>query len=296
MAIFEGAGVAIITPMNEDLTVNYDKLEEIIEEQIAGGTDCIIACGTTGEAATLSHEEHLEVIARTVQIVKGRIPVVAGTGSNSTETAIYLSVEAQRSGADGLLLVSPYYNKTTQKGMYRHFAETAKAVTLPIILYNIPGRTGCTIAPETIAKLVKEQENIVGIKEASGNFTSILRMLDLVGGPDKIDLYSGNDDQIIPIMSLGGKGVISVLSNVAPRKAHEMCRAYLDGDVKKAAAMQIEAAELIRQLFIEVNPIPVKTAMNLMGKNVGPLRLPLCEMDDDHVKTLKSAMKEYGIL
>ena len=285
MAIFEGAGVALITPMNEDMTVNYEKLEEVIEEQIAGGTDCIIACGTTGEAATLSHEEHLEVIQRTVEIVKGRIPVIAGTGSNCTETAIYLSVEAQRSGADGLLLVSPYYNKATQKGLYRHFTETAKAVTIPVVLYNVPSRTGCNIAPETIAKLVKDQENIVGIKEASGNFTNILRTLELVGGPDKIDLYSGNDDQIVPVMSLGGKGVISVLSNVA-----------LDGDVKKAAAMQIEAAELIRQLFIEVNPIPVKTAMNLMGKNVGPLRMPLCEMDEEHVKTLKSAMKEYGIL
>ncbi len=296
MAIFEGAGVALITPMNEDLTVNYEKLEEVIEEQIAGGTDCIIACGTTGEAATLSHEEHLEVIRRTVEIVRGRIPVVAGTGSNSTETAIYLSVEAQRSGADGLLLVSPYYNKATQKGMYRHFAETAKAVTIPIILYNIPGRTGCTIAPETIAKLVKDYDNIVGVKEASGNFTHLLRTLEFVGGSDKIDVYSGNDDQIIPIMSLGGKGVISVLSNVAPAQTHEMCAAYLRGDVKKAAAMQIQAAELIHQLFIEVNPIPVKTAMNLMGKKVGPLRLPLCEMDEEHVKSLKSAMKEYGIL
>ena len=189
MAIFEGAGVALITPMNEDMTVNYEKLEEVIEEQIAGGTDCIIACGTTGEAATLSHEEHLEVIQRTVEIVKGRIPVIAGTGSNCTETAIYLSVEAQRSGADGLLLVSPYYNKATQKGLYRHFIETAKAVTIPVVLYNVPSRTGCNIAPETIAKLVKDQENIVGIKEASGNFTNILRTLELVGGPDKIDLY-----------------------------------------------------------------------------------------------------------
>ena len=296
MAIFKGAGVALITPMNEDMTVNYEKLEEVIEEQISGGTDCIIACGTTGEAATLSHEEHLEVIQRTVEIVKGRIPVIAGTGSNCTETAIYLSVEAQRSGADGLLLVSPYYNKATQKGLYRHFTETAKAVTIPVVLYNVPSRTGCNIAPETIAKPVKDQENIVGIKEASGNFTNILRTLELVGGPDKIDLYSGNDDQIVPVMSLGGKGVISVLSNVAPRRTHEMCQAMLDGDMKKAAAMQIEAAELIRQLFIEVNPIPVKTAMNLMGKNVGPLRMPLCEMDEEHVKTLKSAMKEYGIL
>lgn len=295
MAMFEGSGVALITPMNEDYSVNYDKLEEILEEQIAEGTDAIIICGTTGEASTLSYEEHIEVTKRCCEIVNRRIPVIAGTGSNATDMAIYLSVEAQRCGADGLLVVSPYYNKSTQKGLIRHFTEIARAVTLPILLYNIPGRTGVTIQPETIAHLIRNVENIVGVKEASGNFTNILRMMSkLEGAP--IDLYSGNDDQIVPIMSLGGKGVISVLANVAPRKTHELCRAMLDGDVKKGAAMQIEAEELVRQLFAEVNPIPVKAAMNLMGRKVGPLRLPLCEMEEEHRRELKEAMRGYGLL
>lgn len=209
--------------------------------------------------------------------------------------AVYLSVEAQRCGADGILVVSPYYNKSTQRGLIRHFTKVAEAVALPMILYNVPSRTGVTIQPETIAYLVRNVKNIVGVKEASGNFTNILRLLSKLDGAP-IDLYSGNDDQIVPIMSLGGKGVISVLADVAPRKTHELCRAMLDGDVKKAAAMQIEAAELIHQLFIDVNPIPVKTAMNLMGKEVGPLRLPLCEMEEEHLRSLKAAMKEYGLL
>ena len=224
MAIFEGSGVALITPMNRDFSVNYDKLEEIIEEQIAGGTDAIIACGTTGESSTLTHEEHIEVIKRSCEIVRGRIPVVAGTGSNATDTAIYLSVEAQRCGADALLLVSPYYNKTTQSGLIRHYTEVARAVTLPILLYNIPGRTGMTIQPETIAHLVKNVDNIVGLKEASGNFTAILRTLSLMDGAP-IEIYSGNDDQIVPLMALGGKGVISVLANVAPQQTHDLCMA-----------------------------------------------------------------------
>ena len=295
MAIFEGSGVALVTPMNEDRTVNYKALEALLEDQIANGTDAIISMGTTGEASTLDHEEHLEVIRYTCEVVKGRIPVIAGTGSNCTDTAIYLSVEAQRSGADGVLVVSPYYNKATQKGLIRHFTEVAKALTIPVLLYNIPGRTGVTIQPETIAHLVKNVDNIVGVKEASGNFTSILRILELMDGAP-IDIYSGNDDQIVPLMALGGKGVISVLANVAPAKTHEMCRAMLDGDVKKAAAMQIEAAELIHQLFIEVNPIPVKAALNLMGMNAGPLRLPLTDLEEEHVKSLKAAMKGYGIL
>lgn len=295
MAIFEGAGVALITPMNDDLSVNYDKLKEIIEEQIAAGTDAFIICGTTGEASTLSHEEHLEVIRYSCEVIHGRVPVIAGTGSNSTETAIYLSREAERYGVNGILVVSPYYNKATQKGLIAHFTAVANSVSIPMILYNIPGRTGVTIQPETISYLVKNVKNIVGVKEASGNFTSILRLLSLLGDTP-IDLYSGNDDQIVPIMALGGKGVISVLSNVAPKQTHELCRAMLDGDVKKAAAMQVEAAELIRQLFIEVNPIPVKAALNLMGKKVGQLRSPLTEMEEEHQKTLESAMKEYGIL
>ncbi len=293
MAIFEGAGVALITPMNEDFSVNYDKLEEILEEQIAGGTDCIISCGTTGEASTLTIEEHLEVIKRTVEIVNKRIPVIAGTGSNSTETAVEFSKEAQEYGADGVLVVSPYYNKATQKGLIQHFETIANAIDIPVILYNIPGRTGVNIEPETIAYLVNNVSNIVGVKEASGNFTNAIKTLRLC--PD-IDMYSGNDDQVVPLMSIGAKGVISVLSNVAPRQTHDMCRAALDGDFVKARKMQIEALDVIENLFTEVNPIPVKAAMNLQGKNVGPLRLPLTQMEKAHEDALAKAMKEYGIL
>ena len=293
MAIFEGAGVALITPMNEDFSVNYDKLEEILEDQIAGGTDCIISCGTTGEASTLTIEEHLEVIKRTVEIVNKRIPVIAGTGSNSTETAVEFSKEAQEYGADGVLVVSPYYNKATQKGLIQHFETIANAIDIPVILYNIPGRTGVNIEPETIAYLVNNVSNIVGVKEASGNFTNAIKTLRLC--PD-IDMYSGNDDQVVPLMSIGAKGVISVLSNVAPRQTHDMCRAALDGDFVKARKMQIEALDVIENLFTEVNPIPVKAAMNLQGKNVGPLRLPLTQMEKAHEDALAKAMKEYGIL
>ena len=293
MAIFEGAGVALITPMNEDFSVNYDKLEEILEEQIAGGTDCIISCGTTGEASTLTIEEHLEVIKRTVEIVNKRIPVIAGTGSNSTETAVEFSKEAQEYGADGVLVVSPYYNKATQKGLMQHFETIANAIDIPVILYNIPGRTGVNIEPETIAYLVNNVSNIVGVKEASGNFTNAIKTLRLCSD---IDMYSGNDDQVVPLMSIGAKGVISVLSNVAPRQTHDMCRAALDGDFVKARKMQIEALDVIENLFTEVNPIPVKAAMNLQGKNVGPLRLPLTQMEKAHEDALAKAMKEYGIL
>ena len=293
MAIFEGAGVALITPMNEDFSVNYDKLEEIIEEQIAGGTDCIITCGTTGEASTLTVEEHLDVIKRTVEIVNRRIPVIAGTGSNSTETAVEFSKEAQKYGSDGVLVVSPYYNKATQKGLIRHFSEIANSIYIPVLLYNIPGRTGVNIEPETIAYLVNSVSNIVGVKEASGNFSNAVKILRLC---PEIDVYSGNDDQVVPLMSIGAKGVISVLSNVAPRQTHDMCRAALDGDFVKARKMQIEALDVIENLFTEVNPIPVKAAMNLQGKNVGPLRLPLTQMEKTHEDVLAKAMKEYGIL
>lgn len=293
MAIFEGAGVALITPMNEDFSVNYDKLEEILEEQIAGGTDCIISCGTTGEASTLTIEEHLDVIKRTVEIVNKRIPIIAGTGSNSTETAVEFSKEAQEYGADGVLVVSPYYNKATQKGLIQHFETIANAIDIPVILYNIPGRTGVNIEPETIAYLVNNVSNIVGVKEASGNFTNAIKTLRLCSD---IDMYSGNDDQVVPLMSIGAKGVISVLSNVAPRQTHDMCRAALDGDFVKARKMQIEALDVIENLFTEVNPIPVKAAMNLQGKNVGPLRLPLTQMEKAHEDALAKAMKEYGIL
>lgn len=294
MAIFEGAGVALITPFKENGEVNYEKLEEILEEQIAGGTDSIVICGTTGEASTMTHEEHLDVIRYTCKVVNKRIPVVAGTGSNCTETAVYLSVEAEKAGADGLLVVSPYYNKATQKGLIAHFTAVADAVKIPMILYNIPGRTGVTIQPETIVTLCKNVDNIVGVKEASGNFSAIATLMSMADGA--VDVYSGNDDQIVPLLSLGGKGVISVLSNIAPRQTHEICETYFNGDVKKSAKLQLDAIPLITALFCEVNPIPVKAAMNLMGKEVGPLRMPLTEMEPQNQERLAKAMKEYGIL
>ena len=294
MAIFEGAGVALITPFKANGEVNYEKLEEIVEEQISCGTDAIIACGTTGEASTMTHEEHLDVIRFICEVTNKRIPVIAGTGSNCTETAIYLSVEAEKHGADGLLVVSPYYNKATQKGLIAHFSAVANAVKIPMILYNIPGRTGVTIAPETIATLCKTVDNIVGVKEASGNFSAIATLMSLADG--RVDLYSGNDDQIVPLLSLGGKGVISVLSNVAPAQTHAICQNYFDGNVAESARLQIEAIPLITELFREVNPIPVKAAMNLMGKNVGPLRMPLTEMEPQNQEKLKAAMTAYGIL
>lgn len=294
MALFEGAGVALVTPFKENGEVNYEKLEEIVEEQIAGGTDAIIACGTTGEASTMTHEEHLDVIEYICRVTKKRIPVVAGTGSNCTETAVYLSAEAEKRGADGLLLVSPYYNKATQKGLMAHFTAVADAVKTPVILYNIPGRTGVTIKPETIAALCKDVDNIVGVKEASGNFSAIATLMSLSDG--KVDLYSGNDDQIVPLLSLGGKGVISVLSNVAPRQTHDICASYFAGNVKTSASLQLKAIPLITELFSEVNPIPVKAAMNMMGKGVGPLRMPLTEMEPQNQEKLKRAMADYGIL
>lgn len=294
MTLFEGAGVALVTPFKENGEVNYEKLEEIVEEQIAGGTDAIIACGTTGEASTMTHEEHLDVIEYICRVTKKRIPVVAGTGSNCTETAVYLSAEAEKRGADGLLLVSPYYNKATQKGLMAHFTAVADAVKIPVILYNIPGRTGVTIKPETIAALCRDVDNIVGVKEASGNFSAIATLMSLSDG--KVDLYSGNDDQIVPLLSLGGKGVISVLSNVAPRQTHDICASYFAGDVKTSAGLQLKAIPLITELFSEVNPIPVKAAMNMMGKGVGPLRMPLTEMESQNQEKLKKAMTAYGIL
>lgn len=294
MAIFTGAGVAIITPMKDNLEVDYDAFAAIVEDQIAGGTDAIVVCGTTGEASTLSHEEHLNVIKYCVEKVAGRIPVIAGTGSNSTDTAIYLSREAEKVGVDGLLLVTPYYNKATQKGLYEHFKIIANSVNIPIILYNVPGRTGCTMAPDTIVKLCTDVENIVGVKEASGNISAVAKIMSKANG--KVDLYSGNDDQIVPILSLGGKGVISVLSNVAPRQTHEICQNYFDGNVAKSAQMQLEAIELCDALFCEVNPIPVKKAMNLLGKCGDGIRRPLSVMEDANVEKLRGAMERYGIL
>nr|WP_296006374.1 4-hydroxy-tetrahydrodipicolinate synthase [uncultured Blautia sp.] len=293
MSIFTGAGVAIITPMKSNGEVNFEKLGEILEEQIAGKTDAIIICGTTGESSTMTHEEHLETIRYTIEKVNKRIPVIAGTGSNCTETAIYLSKEAEKMGADGLLLVSPYYNKATQKGLIAHYTAIAESVNIPIILYNIAGRTGINIQPETIAYLVKNVENIVGVKEASGNISQVAEIAALTEG--KCDIYSGNDDQIVPIMSLGGKGVISVLSNVAPEYTHDIVAKYLEGKVEESCKMQLDALPLIHALFCEVNPIPVKTAMNMMGKEVGPMRMPLCEMEDAHKEVLKKAMKEFGL-
>lgn len=294
MAIFEGAGVALVTPFKANGDVNYDKLEEILEEQIAGGTDAIVICGTTGEASTMSPEEHLSVIKYGCEVVKGRIPVVAGTGSNCTREAVYMSQKAEEAGADGVLLVTPYYNKATQNGLIAHFTTIAEAIKIPALLYHIPGRTGVTMKPETIVSLCKNVPNIVGVKEASGNFSSIAAMMNMADGC--IDVYSGNDDQIVPLLSMGGKGVISVLSNVAPKQTHDICQKFFDGDVKGSLQMQLDAIPLISALFSEVNPIPVKAAMNMMGKEVGPLRLPLTEMEDAHKEVLKQAMKSYGIL
>ncbi len=294
MSIFRGAGVAIITPMYEDGTVNYDEFAKIVEYQIEKGTDAIIVCGTTGEASTLSHEEHLDVIKYCVEKVAGRIPVIAGTGSNSTETAIYLSTEAEKYGVDGLLLVSPYYNKATQNGLYAHFKAVANSVKVPILLYNVPGRTGCNILPETVVRLCRDVENIVGVKEASGNISQIAHLAAIADGC--VDIYSGNDDQIVPIMSLGGIGVISVLSNVAPAQTHEICQKFLDGDVKESCRLQLKALDLCNALFCEVNPIPVKKALNLMGFAAGPLRMPLTEMEEANAQRLEKAMKAYGIL
>ena len=294
MAVFTGAGVAIVTPMKANGDVNYEEFAKTIEYQIENHTDAIIVCGTTGEASTLTHEEHLDVIKYCVEKVAGRIPVIAGTGSNCTETAIYLSQEAEKYGVDGLLVVTPYYNKATQNGLYEHFKMIADSVKIPVILYNVPSRTGCNIAPETVVRLCRNVENIVGVKEASGNISQVARLMALADGC--VDLYSGNDDQIVPILSLGGKGVISVLSNVAPQQTHDICEYYFKGETQKSMQEQLRAISLCDALFCEVNPIPVKKAMNLMGVQAGPLRRPLTEMEDANVAKLEKAMKEYGIL
>lgn len=294
MAIFEGAGVALVTPFKENGDVNFEKLEELVEEQIAGGTDAIIACGTTGESSTMTHEEDDEVIRFICEKVNHRIPVIAGTGSNCTREAIAKSIAAEKAGADGLLVVTPYYNKATQNGLIEHFTAIANSVTIPVILYHIPSRTGVTMKPETIVKLWKDVPNIVGIKEASGNFSAIAEIMQLSNG--EIDVYSGNDDQIVPLLSLGGKGVISVLSNVAPRQTHDICETFFKGDVAASCKLQLEALPLIKALFSEVNPIPVKAALNLMGKEVGPMRLPLTTMEAKNQEELAKAMRDYGIL
>ncbi len=293
MAVFKGAGVAIVTPFTENNEVNYEKLGELIEYQIEEGTDSIIICGTTGEASTLSHEEHLECIRYAVEKAAKRIPVIAGTGSNATDTAIYLSREAERYGADALLLVSPYYNKATQSGLIAHFTAVAESVKLPIILYNVPGRTGCNILPQTVAALFRNVDNIVGIKEASGNIAQVADIMQLTDGG--IDMYSGNDEMVVPILSLGGIGVISVLSNIAPRQTHDMVLKFLEGDVAGSRELQLKLLPLINALFCEVNPIPVKKAVNLMGFNAGTLRMPLSEMEPANAERLLKEMKAAGI-
>lgn len=297
MSIFTGAGVAIVTPMNQDESVNFDKLGELIEQQIAGKTDAIIICGTTGESSTLSHEEHLECIKYAVEKTAKRIPVIAGTGSNCTDTAIYLSTEAEKYGADGVLLVTPYYNKATQNGLAEHFIQIASAIKIPVILYNVPSRTGCNILPETAVRIAKEAKNVVAVKEASGNISQVAKLAALIQEESlEFDIYSGNDDQIVPVLALGGKGVISVLSNIAPENTHNIVQTYLDGDVQTSLKLQLQALSLIDALFCEVNPIPVKAALNLMGMNVGGLRRPLTTMESANQAKLKKAMEEYGLL
>lgn len=288
--LFTGSGVAIVTPFTDD-GVDFDKLGELIEYQIAEKTDAIIICGTTGEASTMPDEEHKEAIKYTVEKVAGRIPVIAGTGSNDTKHCIELSQYAESVGADGLLLVTPYYNKSTQKGLIEHFTMVAKSVSIPIILYNVPARTGINITPATLKELSKI-ENIVGIKEASGDIVQVAQMAALCG--NDIDIYSGNDDMIVPILSLGGKGVISVLANIAPRETHDMVEKYLQGDVEGSRELQLKMLDLIKALFIEVNPIPVKTAMNLLGFNVGKLRMPLTDMTEANFNILKQTLINYG--
>ena len=295
MAVFTGAGVAITTPFNKDGSVDYDTFTKQIERQIEGNTDAIIVCGTTGESSTLSHEEHLDVIKHCINVVNHRIPVIAGTGSNCTETAIYLSQEAEKLGADACLIVTPYYNKCTQKGLYEHYKMIAESISIPIIMYNIPGRTGgLLIAPETVVALCRDVENIVGVKDATGNISNVARVMALANGD--VDLYSGNDDQIVPLLSLGGKGVISVLSNVAPSETHEICQRFFDGDVAGACELQLKAMPLIDALFCEVNPIPVKKGMELLGLDTGVVRRPLTEMESEHARKLNKAMKDFGIL
>lgn len=291
--IFTGAGIAIVTPFYDDGSINYDRLGEMIDHQIENHTDAIIICGTTGEASTMTDEEHLECIKFAVKRTAGRVPVIAGTGSNDTKYAVELSKEAEAAGADALLLVTPYYNKTTQKGLILHFNTIADAVNIPIVLYNIPGRTGMNMEVSTVKELAKHK-NIVALKEASGNISYVAKLIAECG--DNIDIYSGNDDMIVPVMSLGGKGVISVLSHILPKETHDMVQLCLDNDFAKATEMQIKYLDLINALFIEVNPIPVKEALNMTGWNVGPCRLPLCEMSDEHKSALRAALAKHGLI
>ena len=294
MSVFTGAGVAIITPMKANGEVNYEKLGEFIDYQIENSTDAIVICGTTGESSTMTHEEHIETIRFAADHVKKRVPVIAGTGSNCTETAVYLSQEAQKAGVDACLVVTPYYNKATQKGLIKHYTTVAKSVDLPIIMYNVPGRTGCNIQPETAATLAKDVDNIVAIKAATGNMAQESKTMALAEG--RLDMYSGEDGLIVPLMSIGAKGVISVLSNVAPQQTHDICAKFAEGKIEEARQLQFNALELVDALFCEVNPVPVKHALNLQGWDMGPLRMPLCEMEDANLERLRNAMIQYGIL
>lgn len=293
MSIFTGSGVAVVTPFNADESVNYNRLDELLDYHCNHKTDSIIICGTTGESSTLSEEEHMEVVKFAIDRVKGRVPVIAGTGSNSTYTTIQMSKEAVEDGADGLLLVTPYYNKCTQRGLIEHYKMVAKEAKAPIILYSVASRTGVNIAPETVAELYRDVENIVAVKEASGNISQVAKIMNLTDG--KIDLYSGNDDQIVPLLSLGGKGVISVLANIAPEYTHDICEKFFAGDIAGSRDMQLGALPLIEKLFCEVNPIPVKKACNLMGMEVGPLRMPLTEMTDENAAKLAAEMTKFGL-
>ena len=295
MAIFTGAGVAIVTPMKENGEVDFDKYGDLIDFQIENGIDAIVSCGTTGESSTLSHEEHLAVIRYAVERTAGRVPVVAGTGSNSTDEAIHLSKGAVEAGADALLLITPYYNKATQEGLYQHFRKTAEEVAeTPIILYNVPSRTGCNLAPETTMRLVDDVKNIVAIKAATGNLAQESKLMSMARG--SIDMYSGEDGLIVPLMSIGAIGVISVIANVAPQKTHDICEEFLAGNVKKARELQFDALPLVDALFSEVNPIPVKHALEMMGKCDATMRLPLTPMSADGQVKLREAMKGYGLL
>ena len=294
MSIFTGAGVALVTPFKEDLSVDYDQLEKFIDFQIDNGTDSIIICGTSGEASTMSHDEQIEVVSACVSHVNGRIPVIAGAGANCTDEALNLAKRSEKAGADGLLVVTPYYNKATQKGLEEYYTTVGNSVDIPIIMCNVPGRTGTNIQPATAVKIAKSVDNIVAIKEASGDIGQVATLAALADGC--LDIYSGNDDQVVPLLALGGKGVISVLSNVAPRETHDMVMKFLDGDVKGSLDIQLKYMDVIHNLFSEVNPIPAKRAVSEMGYCRNIVRRPLTEMEEDHAQVLINAMKEAGIL
>lgn len=294
MSIFTGAGVALVTPFKEDLSVDYDQLEKFIDFQIDNGTDSIVICGTSGEASTMSHDEQIEVVSACVSHVNGRVPVIAGAGANCTDEALNLAKRSEKAGADGLLVVTPYYNKATQKGLEEYYTTVGNSVDIPIIMYNVPGRTGTNIQPDTAVKIAKSVDNIVAIKEASGDIGQVATLAALADGC--LDIYSGNDDQVVPLLALGGKGVISVLSNVAPRETHDMVMKFLEGDVKGSLDIQLKYMDVIHNLFSEVNPIPAKRAVAEMGYCKNIVRRPLTEMEEDHAQVLIQSMKEAGIL